>query len=51
MLGKVTTSDLIAFNEEIRVGNAKEMIWEAQRRRKELIGGLDLTAVLDNLGL
>jgi hypothetical protein len=51
MLGKVTNSDLIAFDEEIRVGNVNEQIWDTHRRRRALIDGLDLTFVLENLGL
>jgi carboxylesterase type B len=51
VLGEVKASGFIAFDEEIRVGNVNGYVWETHRRRRALIGGLDLTTVLENLGL
>ena len=51
LLGKVTNADLVAFEEEIRVGNANEPSRDAHHRRRTLMEGSDLTSVWDNLGL
>lgn len=51
VLGIVTNSDVIRFDEEIRVGNLSEHIWERHFRRRALIERLDLNPVLVNLGL
>jgi hypothetical protein len=51
LLGELKAAGFMAFDENIRVGNVNEYVWETHRRRRALIGGLDLTSVLENLGL